>query len=94
MSNWEPGVIPLSANFQNNTQEPLDARSVVPDLQSLGQIGFPYPGLIVFDQNAKNTYLCIHVDENIAANALLNGNANPTYWKKINDDSLIDGGAF
>ena len=91
---WEPGVIPLAANFQNNTREPLDARQVVPNLQGLTEIQFPYPGLTVFNRDGGLSYLCIHVDENISTNGVVNGAANDTYWKKIHDDTLIDGGEF
>ena len=93
---WEPGIIPLAANFQNNTEEPLDAREVVPNLAGLLEIQFPYRGLVVFNKDGAHSYLCIHVDENISTLGLVPGGgaASETYWKKIHDDSLIDGGEF
>ncbi|MAE87236.1 MAG: hypothetical protein CMB80_31170 [Flammeovirgaceae bacterium] len=94
MPDWEPGIIPLAANFQNNTTSPLDARQVVPNLAALEQIQFPYPGLTVFVVDGVHTYLCVFVDEDIDTLGVQNNIVNPVYWKKIHDDSEIDGGEF
>jgi DNA-binding beta-propeller fold protein YncE len=94
MSDWEPGIIPLAANFQNNTTSPLDARQVVPNQAGLEQIQFPYPGLTVFQEDGKHMYLCINIIPDIANDGVQGGVVNPIYWKKIHDESEIDGGEF
>ncbi len=93
MSNWEPGIIPLAANFQNNTEEPLDAREVVSNRTGLNEIGFPYPGLIVYIEAGQESYLCLDTT-NISTSYDVSTGVNVINWKKIHDDSLIDGGEF
>jgi len=100
MPDWEPGIIPLAANFQNNTTSPLDARQVVPNLAALEQIQFPYPGLTVFQEDGKHMYLCLKIRGtpggpiDIQTEGVIGGVANPDYWKKVHDESEIDGGEF
>tara|TARA_Y100001973_G_C5009916_1_gene237835 strand:- start:284 stop:568 length:285 start_codon:yes stop_codon:yes gene_type:complete len=94
MSNWEPGVIPISANFQNNTAAPLEAKSVVANRNGLNDIQFAYRGLVVFVDSETETYLCISTENLSTSYNAATDEVNSNNWKKINDDSLIDGGVF
>ena len=94
MPNWEPGVIPLAANFQNNTTAPLDARSLVLNRLGLNDIDFPYPGLVVYVDTLKESYLCIDVDGIETSYNSGTDTVDETNWKKLHDDSIIDGGSF
>tara|TARA_B100001094_G_C17660937_1_gene544183 strand:+ start:194 stop:475 length:282 start_codon:yes stop_codon:yes gene_type:complete len=93
MSNWEQGIIPLAANFQNNTEEPLDAREVVQNLDGLNEIQSPYAGLVVYVRNGGYSYLCQSV--NNIGTSYSGGVVNPANWKQIHHEvTTIDGGQF
>ena len=94
MSNWEKGVIPLAANFQNNTTAPLDARAVVVNRNGLNEIDFPYPGLVVFVESGAESYLCLSIAGIETSYNSGSDTVNNNNWKKIHDDSLLDGGEF
>ena len=60
----------------------------------MNDIGFPYEGLVVYVEALKESYLCVEIDGIETSYDSGTDTVDETNWKKLHDDSVIDGGSF